>query len=51
MEGLKLSQQEIMAYGELFQNWDVDGTGKITGPRASELLMSSGLNQEALMQV
>lgn len=51
MEGLKLSQLEQRNYGELFQLCDVDGTGKITGIKASELFLSSGLGQEALLQV
>lgn len=51
MEGLTLSQQEQIYYGELFQTYDVDGTGKITGVHASDLFLSSGLTQEHLMQV
>jgi len=51
MEALKLSQLEQRNYGELFQLCDVDGTGKITGIKASELFLSSGLGQEALLQV
>ncbi|CAC5373678.1 REPS [Mytilus coruscus] len=51
MEGLKLSQQEQRTYGELFQLCDVDGTGRITGIKASELFLSSGLGQDALLQI
>ncbi|OWF39702.1 RalBP1-associated Eps domain-containing protein 1 [Mizuhopecten yessoensis] len=51
MEGLTLSQQEQICYGELFQTCDVDGTGRITGVRASDLFLSSGLSQDHLMQV
>lgn len=51
MEVLKLSQQEQRNYGELFQLCDVDGTGRITGIKASELFLSSGLGQDALLQV
>ncbi|XP_052089918.1 ralBP1-associated Eps domain-containing protein 1-like isoform X5 [Mytilus californianus] len=51
MEGLKLSQQEQRNYGELFQLCDVDGTGRITGIKASELFLSSGLGQDALLQI
>lgn len=51
MEGLKLTQIEQRNYGELFQLCDVDGTGKITGIKASDLFLSSGLGQETLLQV
>lgn len=51
MEGLKLTQQEQRNYGELFQLCDVDGTGRITGIKASELFLSSGLGQDALLQI
>ncbi|XP_076079520.1 ralBP1-associated Eps domain-containing protein 1-like isoform X10 [Mytilus galloprovincialis] len=51
MEVLKLSQQEQRNYGELFQLCDVDGTGRITGIKASELFLSSGLGQDALLQI
>jgi hypothetical protein len=51
MEVLKLSQLEQRNYEELFQLCDVDGTGKITGIKASELFLSSGLGQEALLLV
>ena len=51
MEVLKLTQLERRNYEELFQLCDVDGTGKITGIKASELFLSSGLGQEALLQI
>ncbi|XP_041352222.1 ralBP1-associated Eps domain-containing protein 1-like isoform X2 [Gigantopelta aegis] len=51
MEGLKLSEQEQQFYGELFQTCDVDGNGKITGIKASELFRASGLSQEQLVQI
>ncbi|XP_050392657.1 ralBP1-associated Eps domain-containing protein 1 isoform X8 [Patella vulgata] len=51
MEGLKLSDSELQCYGELFQACDSDGTGKITGLKASELFRGSGLGQDALIQI
>ncbi|ESO89180.1 hypothetical protein LOTGIDRAFT_229081 [Lottia gigantea] len=50
MEGLKLSESEQRCYGEYFQACDSDGTGKITGLKASELFRGSGLAPEALVQ-
>ena len=51
MEGLKLTDQEQRVYGELFGLCDVEATGKVTGLKASELFLSSGLSQETLHQV
>lgn len=51
MDALKLSEQEQIYYGELFQICDVDGSGKITGVKASELFLTSGLSQDLLLQV
>lgn len=51
MEALKLGDLEQQYYAELFQTCDVDGTGKITAQKASELFRASGLNQDALKQV
>ncbi|KAK7480159.1 hypothetical protein BaRGS_00028544, partial [Batillaria attramentaria] len=51
MEGLKLGDLEQQYYAELFQTCDVEGTGKITGMKASELFLASGLNQDALKQI
>ncbi|KAL3881629.1 hypothetical protein ACJMK2_028044 [Sinanodonta woodiana] len=51
MKGLKLTDQEQTYYGELFQSCDVDGSGKVSGAKASELFKTSGLTQEILVQV
>jgi hypothetical protein len=51
MESLKLSEIEQAYYNELFQTCDVEGTGKITGMKASELFLASSLPPEALKQV
>ena len=51
MEGLKLGDLEQAYYAELFQTCDVEGTGKITGMKASELFLASNLHQDALKQV
>uniref|UniRef100_A0A0L8G2Q1 EF-hand domain-containing protein n=1 Tax=Octopus bimaculoides TaxID=37653 RepID=A0A0L8G2Q1_OCTBM len=51
MEGLKLCEQEQRYYGELFQNCDVEGSGRVTGSKALDLFRLSGLNQEVLQQV
>lgn len=51
MEGLKLGDLEQAYYAELFQTCDVEGTGKITGMKASELFLASSLHQDALKQV
>lgn len=51
MEGVKLAEQEQTYYGELFQNCDIDGSGKVTGSKASDLFRLSGLSQDVLLQV
>lgn len=51
MESLKLNEQEQRVYAELFGSCDVENTGKVTGVRASELFLSSGLPQDILQQV
>lgn len=51
MEGLKLDSREQQYYGELFQSCDIEGNGKITGPKASELFLASGLSSDVLKQV
>ncbi|XP_036355579.1 ralBP1-associated Eps domain-containing protein 2 isoform X10 [Octopus sinensis] len=51
MEGLKLCEQEQRYYGELFQNCDVEGSGRVTGSKALDLFRLSGLNQEVLQQI
>ncbi|CAL1542658.1 unnamed protein product [Lymnaea stagnalis] len=51
MEGIKLGSREQQYYAELFQACDVEGSGKITGPKASELFLASGLNPEILKQI
>ncbi|XP_076444707.1 ralBP1-associated Eps domain-containing protein 1-like isoform X2 [Babylonia areolata] len=51
MEGLKLGEIEQAYYAELFQTCDVEGTGKITGLKASELFLASSLPQDVLKQI
>lgn len=51
MEGVKLAEQEQTYYGELFQNCDIDGSGKVTGSKASDLFRLSGLSQDVLLQI
>lgn len=51
MEGLKLCEQEQRYYGELFQNCDVEGSGRVTGSKALDLFRLSGLSQEVLQQI
>ena len=51
MEGLKLGELELAYYTELFQTCDVEGSGKISILKATELFIASGLPQEALKQV
>ncbi|XP_005097964.1 ralBP1-associated Eps domain-containing protein 1 isoform X4 [Aplysia californica] len=51
MEGLKLGDRELQYYAELFQACDVEGSGKITGPKASELFLASGLSPDILKQI
>ena len=51
MEGVKWSEQEQRTYAELFSVCDVENTGKISGVKAAELFLTSGLTQEVLHQV
>ena len=53
MESLKLSlsDQEQRVYAELFGMWDRENTGKVSGLKAFELFVTSGLAQDVLHQV
>lgn len=51
MEILRLNDLEQRLYNELFNMCDAEGNGKITGPKASELFVKSGLSHEILHQV
>ena len=51
MEALKLNEHEQRVYGELFSQCDNDSSGKVTGVKATELFLTSGLPQETLQQV
>ncbi|XP_059175042.1 ralBP1-associated Eps domain-containing protein 1-like isoform X7 [Physella acuta] len=51
MEGIKLGVREQQYYAELFQACDAEGSGKITGQKASELFLASGLNPDILKQI
>lgn len=51
MESLRLSDQEQRVYAELFGACDVDNSGKVGGPKVSELFLKTGLGQEVLHQV
>lgn len=51
MEQLKLTQQEQVFYGEYFQTYDADGSGKISNSRASDLFVCSGLSPEVLLKI
>ena len=51
METLKLNEHEIRQFGELFSQCDVDSSGKVLGPKASELFITSGLPTDILHQV
>uniref|UniRef100_A0A0B6ZHP9 RalBP1-associated Eps domain-containing protein 1 n=1 Tax=Arion vulgaris TaxID=1028688 RepID=A0A0B6ZHP9_9EUPU len=51
MERLKLGVREQQYYAELFQSCDTEGSGKISGPQASELFLSSGLSPDVLKQI
>ncbi|KAH9491537.1 hypothetical protein Btru_030879 [Bulinus truncatus] len=51
MEFPKINSREVQYYAELFQACDVEGSGKISGPKASELFIASGLNPEILKQI
>lgn len=48
---MELGEREQQYYAELFQACDVEGSGKVTGLKASELFRASGLNPEILIQV
>jgi hypothetical protein len=51
MENLKLTEQELRVYAELFAACDSENSGRVPGVRASELFLSSGLQNEILFQV
>ena len=51
METIKLKEHEIRHFGELFSQCDVDSSGRVLGPKASELFITSGLSTETLHQV
>ncbi|KAK3776483.1 hypothetical protein RRG08_023833 [Elysia crispata] len=51
MEGMKLDAREQQYYAELFQACDVEGSGKITGPKATELFIASGVSPDILKQI
>ena len=51
MESLRLSDQEQRVYAELFGACDVENSGKVSGPKASELFLKTGLTQDVLHQV
>lgn len=48
---LKLTDAEQRYFGELFSAYDVDGQEKISGSKASELLLATQLPTETLQQV
>ncbi len=51
MEILKLTEQERKAYSDWFSQCDVENRAKVSGVKASELFISSGLPTELLYQV
>ena len=51
MECIKLGELEQAYYGELFQTCDVEGNGRISIQKATELFLASNLSQEAMRQV
>lgn len=53
MEQLKLtlSEQEQRTYAELFGMCDIENTGKVTGGKALDLFVSSGLSQDELHKI
>ncbi|XP_064628235.1 ralBP1-associated Eps domain-containing protein 1-like isoform X9 [Lineus longissimus] len=51
MENLKLSDQELRFYAELFAACDSENSGRVPGVRASELFLTSGLHNEILFQI
>lgn len=48
---LKLTDAEQRYFGELFSAYDVDGQEKISGSKASELLLATQLPTETLQQI
>lgn len=48
---MKLDAREQQYYAELFQACDVEGSGKITGPKATELFLASGVSSDILKQI
>lgn len=51
MESMQLSEQETRLFNELFTMCDTENTGRVFGPKASELFMNSGLSTDTLHQV
>ncbi len=51
MESLRLSDHEQRVYAELFGTYDVEACGKISGPKAAELFVKTGLTQDVVHQV
>lgn len=49
--GLKLSEAEHRYFGELFTTYDVDNQDKVSGSKASELLLATQLPTETLQQI
>ena len=50
-EQIYLGDSELKYYAELFTTYDVENSGKISGPNASELFITSGLSHETLFEV
>ena len=46
-----MSDHEQRVYAELFGACDTENSGKVTGPKASELFLKTGLSQDTLHQV
>ena len=51
MESLRLSDQEQRVYADVFAACDVENSGKVSGLKASELFLKTGLTQDVLHQV
>ncbi|XP_064613399.1 ralBP1-associated Eps domain-containing protein 1-like isoform X2 [Liolophura sinensis] len=51
MEALKLNDQEQRLYQDLFHSCDVEGTGKVSGTSAIELLRTAGLSADTLYEI
>ena len=51
MDSLKLTEQEQRNYAELFSVCDLENTGKVTGVKAFDLFLTSGLTQDVLHKV